>query len=71
MQPFTIVTGMAAPLPAPNIDTDLIMPKQFLKGVDRNGLDVGAFFDLRFDASGRPRSRTSSSTSPAGRTPVS
>ena len=54
MQPFTIVTGKAAPLPAPNIDTDVIMPKQFLKGVDRKGLNIGAFFSLRFDASGSP-----------------
>ena len=54
MQPFTIVTGKAAPLPAPNIDTDMIMPKQFLKGVDRKGLNIGAFFSLRFDASGSP-----------------
>jgi 3-isopropylmalate/(R)-2-methylmalate dehydratase small subunit len=52
MQPFTIVTGQAAPLPAPNIDTDVIMPKQFLKGVDRKGLGIGTFFSLRFDASG-------------------
>jgi 3-isopropylmalate/(R)-2-methylmalate dehydratase small subunit len=52
MQPFTSLTGAAAPLPLPNIDTDVIMPKQFLKGVDRKGLDRGAFFDLRFDKSG-------------------
>ncbi len=55
MQPFTKVSGPAAPLPAPNIDTDVIMPKQFLKGVDRKGLDRGVFFDLRFDAAHRPR----------------
>jgi len=55
MQPFTIVRGPAAPLPAANIDTDVIMPKQFLKGVDRKGLDRGAFFDLRFDASHKPK----------------
>jgi 3-isopropylmalate/(R)-2-methylmalate dehydratase small subunit len=48
MQPFTIVSGIAAPLPASNIDTDVIMPKQFLKGVDRNGLSDGVFYDLRF-----------------------
>jgi 3-isopropylmalate/(R)-2-methylmalate dehydratase small subunit len=54
MQPFSRVTGTAAPLPAPNIDTDVIMPKQFLKGVDRKGLNIGAFFSLRFDASGDP-----------------
>ncbi|WP_421526046.1 3-isopropylmalate dehydratase small subunit [Pseudomonas yamanorum] len=54
LQPFTRVTGNAAPMLAANIDTDVIMPKQFLKGIDRNGLDRGLFFDLRFLASGEP-----------------
>ncbi|PYY70781.1 3-isopropylmalate dehydratase small subunit [Pseudomonas jessenii] len=54
MQPFTLVSGSAAPLLAANIDTDVIMPKQFLKGIDRKGLDKGLFFDLRFLASGEP-----------------
>jgi 3-isopropylmalate/(R)-2-methylmalate dehydratase small subunit len=57
MEPFTIVEGLAAPLPAANIDTDVIMPKRFLKGVDRAGLADGVFADLRFDASGRPDER--------------
>jgi len=51
MQPFTIVTGVAAPMPASNVDTDVIMPKQFLKGVDRSGLRDGVFYDLRFGPS--------------------
>lgn len=55
MQPFRSVTGAAAPLPAANIDTDVIMPKQFLKGVDRSGLDRGVFHDLRFDEGGAVR----------------
>jgi 3-isopropylmalate/(R)-2-methylmalate dehydratase small subunit len=54
MQPFTTVTGSAAPFLASNIDTDVIMPKQFLKGIDRKGLDRGLFFDLRFLESGAP-----------------
>jgi 3-isopropylmalate/(R)-2-methylmalate dehydratase small subunit len=54
LQPFTRITGKAAPMLAANIDTDVIMPKQFLKGIDRNGLDCGLFFDLRFLASGEP-----------------
>ncbi|WP_095195221.1 3-isopropylmalate dehydratase small subunit [Pseudomonas sp. Irchel 3A7] len=54
MQPFTTVSGSAAPLLAANIDTDVIMPKQFLKGIDRQGLDQGLFFDLRFLQSGEP-----------------
>lgn len=52
MQPFNTVSGSAAPLLASNIDTDVIMPKQFLKGIDRKGLDRGLFFDLRFLESG-------------------
>ena len=55
MAPFTTVRGVAAPLLAANIDTDVIMPKQFLKGIDRAGLDAGLFHDLRFDADGRAR----------------
>ncbi len=55
MQPFQRVEGIAAPLPAANIDTDVIMPKQFLKGIDRAGLDRGVFHDLRFDETGAPR----------------
>ncbi|MFY1667522.1 3-isopropylmalate dehydratase small subunit [Pseudomonas sp. Pseu.R1] len=54
MQPFTHVRGKAAPMLAANIDTDVIMPKQFLKGIDRAGLDRGLFFDLRFLPSGEP-----------------
>ena len=57
MEPFTIVEGRAAPFPAANIDTDVIMPKRFLKGVDREGLSDGVFADLRFDGSGRPDER--------------
>lgn len=49
MQPFTRVTGVAAPLPAANLDTDVIMPKQFLKGIDRAGLAAGLFHHLRRD----------------------
>lgn len=55
MPPFTTLTGVAAPLPTANLDTDQIIPKQFLKIVDREGLARGLFHDLRFDADGRPR----------------
>lgn len=54
MQPFTQLSGIAAPLLAANIDTDVIMPKQFLKGIDRSGLERGLFHDLRFLPNGRP-----------------
>lgn len=55
MQKFLNVTGIAAPMPAANVDTDVIMPKAFLKGIDRAGLAHGLFHDLRFDAQGRTR----------------
>lgn len=54
MEAFNNITGKLAPLPAANIDTDVIMPKQFLKGIDRQDLDRGVFFDLRFLPDGRP-----------------
>lgn len=54
MEPFSIVSGTAAPLPAANVDTDVIMPKRYLKGVDRDGLAIGVLHELRFDADGHP-----------------
>lgn len=44
------IEGIAAPLPTPNLDTDQIMPKQFLRGIDKAGLDKGLLYDLRYDA---------------------
>jgi 3-isopropylmalate/(R)-2-methylmalate dehydratase small subunit len=55
MQPFTDLHAKAAPLDMTNLDTDQIIPKQFLKTVDREGLSQGLFYDLRFDAEGKPR----------------
>ena len=55
MEPFHRLDGRAAPLPLANIDTDQIIPAQFLKTVDRAGLGKGLFFSLRFDGEGRPR----------------
>jgi 3-isopropylmalate/(R)-2-methylmalate dehydratase small subunit len=52
-EPFGVVTGAAAPIPAANVDTDVIMPKRYLKGIDRQGLAAGVFHDLRFDPEGR------------------
>ena len=54
MEPFVKVMGSVAPMLAANIDTDVIMPKQFLKGIDRNDLDKGVFFDKRFLSSRKP-----------------
>ncbi|WP_205567343.1 3-isopropylmalate dehydratase small subunit [Pectobacterium brasiliense] len=52
MDAFKKISGLAAPMLAANIDTDVIMPKQFLKGIDRQGLDKGLFYDLRFNTDG-------------------
>ncbi|OHD06764.1 3-isopropylmalate dehydratase small subunit [Sphingopyxis sp. RIFCSPHIGHO2_12_FULL_65_19] len=55
MDGFLCVSGRVAAMPAANIDTDVIMPKAFLKGIDRSGLAAGLFHDLRFDESGAVR----------------
>ena len=52
MQKFTVLAGVAAPLPMVNVDTDKIIPKQFLKTVKRTGLAEGLFYDLRHDEAG-------------------
>lgn len=51
----TRIEGIAAPLPTPNLDTDQIMPKQFLRGIDKSGLDKGVLYDMRFDGDHQPR----------------
>jgi 3-isopropylmalate/(R)-2-methylmalate dehydratase small subunit len=48
MNPFTTLRGLVAPLDQPNVDTDQIIPKQFLKRVGRSGYDDALFFDWRF-----------------------
>jgi 3-isopropylmalate/(R)-2-methylmalate dehydratase small subunit len=53
MDAFTRLDAKVAPLPLANIDTDQIIPKQFLKTVDREGLAKGLFYDLRFDGEGK------------------
>lgn len=55
MSEHAILAGIAAPLPLNNLDTDQIMPKQFLFGIDKSGLARGVLHDLRFDASGNAR----------------
>ena len=50
-----VIEGRAAALPTANLDTDQIMPKQFLRGIDKAGLARGLLYDLRFDAQGQPR----------------
>jgi len=53
MQPFNHLDGRAAPFGLANIDTDQIIPKQFLKTVERDGLAKGLFYDFRFDNDGK------------------
>ncbi len=53
MDKFTTLTGVAAPLPLRNIDTDMIIPKQFLKTIQRTGLGKSLFFEMRFDQQGQ------------------
>jgi 3-isopropylmalate/(R)-2-methylmalate dehydratase small subunit len=52
MNTFTTLTGIAAPLDRQNVDTDQIIPKQFLKRIERTGYEDGLFFDWRFKADG-------------------
>jgi len=52
MQPFTTLTGVAAPLDMINVDTDMIIPKDYLKTVKRTGLAKGLFAELRYNDDG-------------------
>ena len=52
MDKFTTLTGIAAPMPLVNIDTDMIIPKQFLKTIQRSGLGKNLFDEMRYDRSG-------------------
>ena len=53
MQKFTTLTAVAAPMPIQNIDTDMIIPKQFLKTITRSGLARGLFYEMRYDIHGK------------------
>jgi 3-isopropylmalate/(R)-2-methylmalate dehydratase small subunit len=54
MQKFTVHTGIVAALPRDNVDTDQIIPKQFLKRIERTGYGDVLFFDWRYDRDGMP-----------------
>lgn len=54
MKPFTQLTGVAALMDRANVDTDQIIPKQFLKRIERSGFGAFLFFDWRFDTDGQP-----------------
>ncbi len=53
MEKFTKVSGVAAPMPLINVDTDMIIPKQFLKTIKRSGLGVNLFDEMRYDDNGQ------------------
>lgn len=53
MDKFTTLTGIAAPMPLVNIDTDMIIPKQFLKTIKRSGLGKNLFDEMRFTQDGK------------------
>ena len=55
MQPFTSLTGIAAPLPIANVDTDKIIPARFLKTIKRSGLGIYLLYTLRYDDQGNER----------------
>lgn len=55
MRSFTTLRAIAAPLEMINVDTDIIIPKQFLKTIKRAGLGVSAFYNIRYDDAGEPR----------------
>lgn len=53
MKPFTKISAIAAPLAIQNIDTDMIIPKQFLKTIKRTGLKDGLFYEMRYTPEGK------------------
>ena len=55
MDKFTTLSATAAPLPMINVDTDQIIPKQFLRTIKRTGLSEGLFYEMRFDEQGEPK----------------
>ena len=55
MEKFNTLTGIAAPFPLINVDTDMIIPKQYLKTIKRTGLGKGLFAELRYDEEGRAK----------------
>ena len=71
MEKFTTLTGVAAPLPMINVDTDMIIPKQFLKTIKRTGLGKHLFDEMRYNAgrAGEARLRAEPAGLPPGEDP--
>jgi 3-isopropylmalate/(R)-2-methylmalate dehydratase small subunit len=54
MRAFTVVSGLVAPMDRANVDTDLIIPKQFLKSIKRSGFGPNLFYEIRYLDEGQP-----------------
>ena len=70
MKKFNILKGIPASLPMINIDTDMIIPKQFLKTIKRTGLGKGLFFEMRYDESGKKIKEFVLNTEPYNNSPI-
>ena len=53
MEKFSTLAGVAAPIPLINVDTDMLIPKQFLKTIKRTGLGIHLFSEMRYDEAGK------------------
>ena len=60
MKPFTVHSGLVAPMDRANVDTDLMIPKQFLKSIKRSGFGPNLFDELRYLDEGQPDADNSS-----------
>ena len=55
MEKFSTLAGVAAPIPLINVDTDMLIPKQFLKTIKRTGLGIHLFSEMRYDEAGKKK----------------
>ena len=70
MKKFNILKGVPANLPMINVDTDMIIPKQFLKTIKRTGLGKGLFFEMRYDESGKKNQKFVLNNEPYNNSPI-
>jgi 3-isopropylmalate/(R)-2-methylmalate dehydratase small subunit len=70
MKKFTTLKGIPANLPMINIDTDMIIPKQFLKTIKRTGLGKSLFFEMRYDEQGKKKENFVLNNDPYNQSPI-
>ena len=70
MEPFLTVKSIPAPLPMINVDTDMIIPKQFLKTIKRTGLGKSLFFEMRYDDNGKKIEKFVLNNAPYNSSPI-